>query len=124
MQTHPEQNRQEQLQLNVKLHFLSTLIQLKDRKIPFFYTAYNILSFIRYLSIEAKIKIEKGKSKEKIVVLINSIRSTAMISTALLFPQNDEEKKNDKRMTNAISLFLRADILCMPDVSKTIAIFF
>lgn len=47
-----------------------------------------------------------------------------MISTALLFPQNDEEKKNDKRMTNAISLFLHADILCMPDVSKTIAIFF
>lgn len=104
---------------------MSTLIQLEDRKIPFFfYTAYNISSFIRYLSIEAKIKIEKGKSKEKIVVLINSIRSTAMISTALLFPQNDEEKKNDKRMTNAISLFLRADILCMPDVSKTIAIFF
>lgn len=33
-------------------------------------------------------------------------------------------KKDDKRMTNAISLFLYADILCMPDVSKTIAIFF
>lgn len=92
-------------------------MQLKNRNI------YLCISTAFFFSRETK--VEKVENTEKNVMLINSIRTTTMILEIKTAPSAEEwGEKNDKRMTNAISLLLCADTLCMPDVSKTIAIFF
>lgn len=93
-------------------------MQLKNRNI------YLCIS-TAFFFFSRETKVEKVENTEKNVMLINSIRTTTMILEIKTAPSAEEwGEKNDKRMTNAISLLLCADTLCMPDVSKTIAIFF